>query len=300
MNGRPPAWRVWLAAVRPFAFPASFVPVFLGVATAAGEGIPVSGFLFAVTLLGVASFHAAANLLNDAADFGRGLDREVRPTSGAVVRGWITPRQAVRAALFLALAGFACGAFLTWKAGGVVAALGVAGAGLAFLYTRRGFCLKYAGLGDPVIFVAFSLLPLFGAYWVQAYAFSWQPLAWSLPAGALVVAILHANNWRDIGRDRAADCRTAAGWLGPAGSLWYYRLLVLFPYAAVALGLALPLLPGPRPEPPPSPWIALAFLSFPLAVKLAREAPDRLADLDAATARLHLSFGVLLGLGLFL
>jgi 1,4-dihydroxy-2-naphthoate octaprenyltransferase len=38
---------------------------------------------------------------------------------------------------------------------------------IALGYTRMGFCLKYAALGDISFFFAFGVLPMFGTYWVQ-------------------------------------------------------------------------------------------------------------------------------------
>ncbi len=298
---KPSGWRVWLTAVRPFAYTASVLPVFLGLAVAVAAGFPVRWGLFACTLLGVIGFHTAANLLNDAVDFKRGLDAEVLPSSGAIVRGWLTGRQVVRAArLFLAM-GLVCGAILVWQAGWVVLALGVAGALLTVFYTRTGFCLKYTGWGDPVIFLTFSLLPMLGTYWVQARAFSWLPLFWSLPAGSLAVAILHANNWRDLERDRAAGCLTVAGRLGAAGSARYYRVLLTLPYAVTALALAVRAVAGGQAVGLPY-TVALAGLSLPLALRLSRQGlePAGLARLDSATAQLHLLFGLLLVAGLLI
>lgn len=295
----PGFWKVWLTAVRPFAYTASVVPVLIGMAAAYAAGYPPRWGLFALTLLGVVSFHTAANLLNDAADFKRGLDAEILPTSGAIVRGWLTGAQVARAARLFLAAGVLCGVALLWKAGWVVLALGLAGGILTVLYTRTGFCLKYAGWGDPVIFATFSLLPLFGAYWVQARAFSWPPLLWSLPTGSLAVAILHANNWRDLARDEAAGCRTVAGRLGPAGSARYYRVLILLPYGVVSLALAMRAAAGMALAECPL-AIALTALSLPLALGLARTAsrPERLAVLDSATAQIHLLAGLLLAAGL--
>lgn len=299
MTQPPGLWKVWLTAVRPFAYTASVVPVLIGMAAAYAAGYPPRWGLFALTLLGVVSFHTVANLLNDAVDFKRGLDAEILPTSGAIVRGWLTGEQVARAARLFLVVGILCGVALVWKAGWVVLALGLAGGILTVMYTRTGFCLKYAGWGDPVIFATFSLLPLFGTYWVQARAFSWLPLLWSLPAGSLAVAILHANNWRDLERDRSAGCRTVAGRLGPAGLARYYRMLILLPYGVVALALAMRAVAGmPLAECPLA--IAGVGLSLPLAIGLARTAsqPARRAVLDSSTAQLHLLAGLLLAGGL--
>jgi len=126
---------VWLTAVRPFAYPASIVPVILGLSLAHCMGYAIQWWPFALTLIGVVSFHTAANLLNDCYDHRRGIDTEIVPTSGAVVRGWLTEGQAFRGAMVCLAIGAACGFVLVCYAGWVVLLLGLVGA-----VTARGPC----------------------------------------------------------------------------------------------------------------------------------------------------------------
>ncbi len=75
-----PSWlRIWMTAVRPFAYTGSALPVVLGAALAWHAGFPFRWERFVLTLLGVICFHTAANLLNDCFDFRRGLDNQVHP-----------------------------------------------------------------------------------------------------------------------------------------------------------------------------------------------------------------------------
>jgi 1,4-dihydroxy-2-naphthoate octaprenyltransferase len=173
------------------------------------------------------SLHSAANLLNDCYDHRRGLDTQVFPTSGGVVRGLLSERQAQRAAFVCIAVGALCGLGLVRMAGPVVLLLGAMGVALALGYTTARICFKYAGLGDLAVFLAFGMLPVFGTYWVQAQQFSWQPIIWSVPLVLVTVGILQANNWRDIESDRAKGCRTIAGMLSEDGSRVYHRSLVL-------------------------------------------------------------------------
>jgi 1,4-dihydroxy-2-naphthoate octaprenyltransferase len=301
---RPPAsaLRLWGTAVRPFAYTASVLAVLLGLALSRYAGHATHWWRFGLTLLGVACFHTAANLLNDAYDHRRGLDTEVQPTSGAVVRGWLTERQVLRAALLFLAIGVVCGLLLVWQVGWVVLLLGVLGSGFALGYTRAGVCLKYAGLGDLTVFASFGVLPVFGTYWVQARAFSWLPILWSLPLVSLTVAILHANNWRDIDSDTRKGCQTVANRLGEHGSELYYRVLVLMPFALVVLYLLLsrvPALAGLAPG-----TVLLVLPAWPLALRLLRvrrdSADGAFAMLDAKTAQHQLIVGSLLVLAFLL
>lgn len=292
---------MWFVAVRPWAYTASVTPVLLGLSLARYDGYPVRWGLFGLTLVGVLCFHTAANLLNDHFDYLRGVDREAGPGSGAVVRGWITPRQARRAALLFLLLGIGCGAALTCSAGPVVLLLGVAGTAISLGYTGPRLCLKYAGLGDLAILLAFGVLPVFGTYWVQARRFDWLPIAWSLPPAMLTVGILHANNWRDLRNDAATDCRTLAGVLGERGSAAYHSILTFGPWLLACLYFLAGTVPGLLPYSPPA--LFAVFVVLPAAVRLRmtrRESDGAVsAVLDSRTARLQFLFAATLAAAFF-
>jgi len=296
-TGRPKSLlRVWATAVRPFAYTGSVLPVVLGTVLAHHQRVPMHWGRFALALLGVVFFHTAANLLNDCFDHRRGVDTEVVPTSGAVVRGWLTERQVAVAAVVCLLCGTACGLLLVWMAGWVVLLLGAIGAILAVGYTLPGACFKYAGLGDLDVFLAFGAVPMLGAYWVQAEVFSWVPLVWSLPLVSFTVGILHANNWRDIGSDTGKGCRTFASALGMTGSGVYYRILMLAPFALVVLYWLLGWCVSAPVAAPVTVLLVLVLLPKALRLSGIRAAAEQeaFAMLDARTAQLHLMFGVLL------
>jgi len=287
---------VWWVAVRPFAYTASVFPVVLGAVLAWHSGAPFLWGRFALAMAGMLCFHTAANLFNDCFDYRRGLDVQVNPGSGAVVRGLLTSGQVQRAAWLCIGLGTFFGLALVWLAGWVVLWLGLAGMVVVLGYTRSGWCLKYVGFGDLAILVAFGLLPVLGAYWVQTERFAWQPILWALPLVAYSIGILHANNWRDIDSDAAKACRTPAVRLGYGASRAYYRILMLGPFALVIAFLV-----GAHVEvlPTAAPLSTLAvLLALPMALKLAmpdwRTQPERFAMLDARSAQLQLVFGTLL------
>lgn len=291
----------WLIAARPWSFTASVVAVLLGLAVSYHMGYAIRWFPFVLTLIGMLAFQVAANLLNDCYDHRRKLDTQVFPTSGAVVRGLITEKQAFRAALACLAVGVMCGLVLVKVAGPVVLLLGVIGAIIALTYTTARFCFKYVGLGDAAIFCAFGILPVFGTYWVQAQVFSWQPILWSVPLVLVTVGILHANNWRDIESDCAKGCVTFAGMLGEEGSRIYHQLLVLLPFALTAGFVVVRLVGRVDMVAPLS--VLVTLVALPSAVKLARVDRHHHAEvfvaLDGATAQLQLKLGLLLTVALF-
>ncbi len=291
-----PSLKKWLVAARPFAYTATATPVLLGLAISHYMGHPVRWGLFALTLLGVLCFQTAANLLNDCFDHRRGLDVTAFPTSGAVVRGWLTEKQVTRAAIVLLALGVSCGMTLFYVAGWVVLLLGFLGFIMVVGYTRPGFCLKYVGLGDLSVFLGLGVLPAFGAYWVQAQEFSWLPILWSIPVSSLTVAILHANNWRDIRTDKDKNCNTIASMLGDKGSAQYYRILVIGPFVLTVLYLLAGLISSIDAIAPVT--VLMVLFALPLCIKLIRirreSDPEAFAMLDGKTAQLQLLFGALL------
>jgi 1,4-dihydroxy-2-naphthoate octaprenyltransferase len=160
--------------------------------------------------------------------------------------------------------------------------------------------LKARALGDLAVFLNFGLLGAAGAWIVQTGSFSWLPVVWTVPMALLVIAILHANNWRDIVSDGERRVTTVAGHLGDRGSLVYYGLLIFGPVFIDLAFIGLPRIAGGPLR--PMPWtFLLVLLALPNALRLwgravRRAAPRASLDfiiLDGATAQHNLVFGLL-------
>jgi 1,4-dihydroxy-2-naphthoate octaprenyltransferase len=116
--------------------------------------------------------------------------------------------------------------------------------------------------------------------------------------GLLVAAILHGNEWRDIGEDTRAGIVTLSSRLGKEWAHYGYVTLVLGAYITLGLAVAFRLLP---------PATLVAILSLPLLAQVVRSAElgatgqaRAIAMIDLQTARLHLAFGALLVIGILL
>ncbi|HPW16790.1 MAG TPA: prenyltransferase [Candidatus Aminicenantes bacterium] len=293
----PPALEKWLVAARPWALPASAMPVVFGTALAVVVGgVRFAPLRFLWALATMMALHSAANMLSDVFDFRRGLDRDVTPVSGAIVRGWLSDRQVARGAAALFALGTASGLAVAAVSGRSLFVVGAIGLAVGVFYTA----LKSRALGDLAVFLDFGLLGAAGAWIVQTGSFSWLPVLWTVPMAMLVSAILHANNWRDIASDGARRVTTVAGLLGDRGSLAYYGLLIFGPFAVYGALIAAPrMVRGPlRPMPL---TFLLAALALPSAFRLWGRAARRAAPrspldfviLDGATASHNLVFGLL-------
>ncbi len=301
MTEQPGIVRKWITAVRPFAYTATVLPVLLGLALSYSAGYRINLINFVLTLIGMICLHTAANLINDIIDFRRGLDKNITPVSGAVVRGWLTERQVLTAALIFLVSGCVTGLYLIMVAGWPILLLGFIGLFIVLGYTRDGLCLKYAGLGDIAVFLGLGVLPVFGTYWVQAQEFSWLPVLWGPVISFFTVGILHANNWRDIESDKQNACHTIAGKLGVRGAALYYHFLLLLPFIIVAIYVGINHLLGISVGAPVS--ALLVFLALPMIIKMLKVTPDtgmEFVMLDGRTAQAQFVFGILLVAGFFI
>ena len=297
---RPGFVKTWWVAARPFALPASTMPVIFGTAMAATIGSAEIHWLrFAAAFFGMVFLHVGANLMNDAVDYKRGIDTRVNPVSGAVVRRWITPGRAMLAAFLLFAVGGALGAWLVWVVGKPILWIGLVGVAIGLLYSAGRLGLKYHALGDLAVFLDFGILGAAGAWTAQTGELSWVPAAWAVPMSLLVIGILHANNWRDIASDTAGGVKTVASLLGDRRSAHYYAFLLFAPFAIVLALIGLGWLGGLGPRMPIT--FLVTFLALPLAVRLMRRGlarrtsanPLQFLALDGATAQLNLAFGLL-------
>ena len=218
-DARPGLLKTWWIASRPFSLPASAMAVAFGTAGAAAmTGAPLRWFFFLLALAGMMVLHAAANVLNDVYDYRKGIDKEVLPVSGAVVRRYLSESEALRGAAVLFFVGAAVGIFLCWQTSWLILPIGAVGAFLGVFYSATRLALKYRALGDFCVFFSFGVLGSLGAWIVQTGEFSWIPVLWAVPQSLLVIGILHANNWRDIAGDTAGGFPTIASLLGDRGS----------------------------------------------------------------------------------
>ncbi len=292
--------KVWIQAVRTFSFTASAVPVLFGAALAAWQGPKEPAPLWwtlPVILVASILFQAATNLVSDAYDFKKGVDRPgTQGSSGVLVAGLLKQEQVHKGGILLFAIGSALGLGLVALRGWPLAALGVIGLLGGYLYTGGPKGYKYVALGDPLVGLLMGPLMVLGSYFVLTGE---MPIGkifiQSIPVALLVIAILHGNNMRDINDDAQSGFRTLAGLLGFGGAQKYYLVLIVGSYLSVIAMALVGLLPSAALI------VAVSLIPALQALKaaLSSTAPSdpRVRMLDVQSAQLHLAFGVLLTLG---
>ncbi|MFI0546243.1 MAG: prenyltransferase [Brachymonas sp.] len=231
-------WRM----TRPGFLTASAVACALGWAVAASGRWPFHGGYALWTLVLALALHAAANVLNDAADAQNGGDainqEAIAPFTGGaglIQSGQVSLAQTRAVAGWLFALVILGGVALTYWASRDLLGYGAAGALLAWGYSAPPLALMRRGVGELAVALAWVLM-VGGADCVQRGAFSPLPLVLGLSYALLMANVLLVNGLPDIKADAAVGKRTLVVRLGRSRVPLLYGVLAL---AAHALALYL-------------------------------------------------------------
>ena len=290
-QGEAPSVERLIMALRPWTFQAVLGPqlVLLAVLRSVLQ-YPLPGYtvIFALALA-LLSLQAAVNLMNSYVDFWMGIDTSATASDRTLVDGLVSITT-LRILLAICLAfwfGFFLWSLVATGFSSIVLCYAFFGTLLAVGYAAG---LKFVGLGDLTVLICFGpgLISYSSAVLVGSVPFATWVL--TIPTALYVVAILHANNVRDIQSDREGGAWTLAVHLGPIKSRRYFIILV-------ALAHILAMVAG---------WIYGCYGSFATLSVLPRsiclcirvQQPANLRDQDAETAKAMMLFSVILALGL--
>jgi len=291
----PSGARVWLLAARPATLPAAIVPVLVGTGAALHGRHEIHEHIFFPILFAALLIQIGTNFANDVFDFHRGADVERLGPTRVTQSGLVTPRQVLIATFVTFGLALLIGVYLVTIGGWPILGIGVVCLLAGLLYTGGPWPFGYHGLGDLVCFLTFGVLAVIGTAYLQRPLIDALVLWASIPVGCLVTAILVVNNLRDIDTDRRVGKNTLGVILGRTGTRIEYAMCVAVAYAVV-IGLGLTGSIGM--------WWWLPLLSVPLGVWLVRYVSRtegrRLNQALKRTGQLHLLFGVLFALALWL
>ena len=117
------------------------------------------------------------------------------------------------------------GVILLIEKGPMILAFGIAGVLLAILYSLGPVKLASIGLGETAVGIAFGVIPVTGAAWLQSGNIDQTVVIFSLPIALWVTAILLINEVPDIAADSASGKRTLPVRFGlKATSVFYFCL----------------------------------------------------------------------------
>ncbi len=288
--------RALVEVVRPFSLTASATPVAAAGALALAQH-RMSWLLFLAALVAGVLLQVGTNVTNEIYDVRKGVDSITSPRASlALLTGRVTERSAFRLALVAFALSAAIGVVLIFARGWELAVLGVVGLVGGWGYTAPPLQYKYRAAGLPLVFLLMGPLMVLGGYFVVTGEWSLTAGVVSVPIGLLVTAILHGNEWRDIGEDARAGISTLSIRAGRRVAHGLYVFLLVGAYVALAAAVAVGTLPR---------LSLLAVLSLPLFVRALRASElgamgqqRAISLIDLQTAQLHATFGALLVLGL--
>jgi 1,4-dihydroxy-2-naphthoate octaprenyltransferase len=293
-------WLFLRATRLPF-LSATIVPVLLGIAVAAANG--VFDLLSAVlTVIGASFVQLGLNVANDVFDTMQGADdANVTPTqfsggSRVIQYGLVSLRQMASIATLFYLGAGAVGLLLLALRGSTaLLVIGVVGFIVSIAYTAAPLKLVYRGLGEIAVAVGFGPLMVLGAYVVQTRGqLAWEPVLVSIPIALLVALILYVNEIPDRRGDARAGKRTLPVRFSRGAVVRGYDVAAVLAYASVVAGVMAGVLPVTT---------LLILLTIPLALRVHRgllpnyDNPYGLMAIMAVNVQLHLVAGVLLFVG---
>lgn len=227
------ARRLWLAT-RPAFLTASVLPVLVGTAWGYKVGEQFEALSFVLALLATVLVHAASNVLNDVGDDIGGTDNanaeRIFPFSGGsrfIQNGVMSAREMKSWGITLLLLALLPGALLLWIYGPQILVFGLIGVLLGVLYSVPKLQLSAHGLGESAVAIAFGVLPVVGAAWLQSGVIDSGSLLISAPVALWVACILLVNEVPDVRADAAAGKNTLVVRLGVNATRRLYAVLQL-------------------------------------------------------------------------
>lgn len=267
--------QIFSKVTRARTLPVMVMPVVIGALLAWQQGSTFSWGLFLLTLFGALAAHLGANLINDIFDFEQGTDQAaydlrlsgttVTTGSPLLLNGQLSPKVyrwlALGCFALALLCGVALAFFRPW-----VLLFAVSGFLLAFFYVAPPLRLAYIGrgLGEVDIFLSFGVLPLTGAFYVQAGTVTPVALLVSLPVGLYTMAVLYFHHFLHWRGDEKAGKVTPVVALGEHGARVIGALiLAMIAFLIMALAFARVL-----------PWYSVVAALTVLPVQLALRAAN--------------------------
>ncbi len=274
------------------------------------------------------ALQVGVNYANDYSDGIKGTDENRVGPLRLVGSGLVPAKTVKRAALLSFLIAAAAGFILSAQTSWWLLAIGAAAILAAWGYTGGPKPYGYLGLGELFVFLFFGLVATIGTVYLQIGCI--PGVAWfaAIAVGFSSVALLEANNLRDVTGDTAAGKRTLAVRFGRARGSWLYlgswMLVTLGILSTTAYGLLSPshsstdlispfyvncandLCVAPGSPFSPHPWWPLlglvGMVGLRHVIKLVRSPAEgrALLPLLGATGKAQLRTGLLFALGICL
>lgn len=219
-----------IEGARPKTLIAGAAPVFMGTAIAIKEG-SFHPLCFVMTLLFALLIQIGTNLTNDFFDYLKGIDTAQRKGPRRLTESGLLPLQVMKKVIHLPfLLALLIIPYFVSIAHWSIAYLAPLAILCGYLYTAGPYPIGYLGLGELFILLFFGEIATAGTTYLQTKEISSIALIAGLAPGFFSVAILTANNLRDIEEDRKGKKKTLPVRFGYRFGQIEYAFALLFPF----------------------------------------------------------------------
>jgi len=289
--------KVWFLETRPQFLLLSVVLAFLGVAIAWYDGYFHLGYAL-LTFLGLLLCHISVNVLNDYFDYKSGIDLETKRTpfsggSGILPTSMLKPKQVLWFGLISLLLAVPIGVYFVLARGWDLLPLLIVGAVCAVLYTPL---ITKIGFPEWAPALGMGTLPVLGAYFIQATAYTFPAVIAAIPSGILVHNLLLLNEFPDVEADGKAGRKTMPILIGKSKAWIVYTALTVLVYLWIIGWVIAGVMPL---------FTLIALLTLPFAIKAIRgsrkhDDMNQLVPAMASNVQVVLLTQLLLGIGFIL
>ncbi|RKW71353.1 1,4-dihydroxy-2-naphthoate polyprenyltransferase [Galactobacter caseinivorans] len=245
----------WIAGARLRTLPMAIAPVAVGTAAAFGLTGAFHWVLAILALLVSLLLQIGVNYANDYSDGVRGTDDD-RVGPLRLTGSRLAKPSHVKAASFICFGLAALVGLLLIFGSGVwpLLLVGVAAIFAAWGYTGGKHPYGYLGLGEVFVFLFFGLVATLGTTLTQVHQLPLTAWLGAVSTGLIAMALLMANNIRDIPTDREVGKNTLAVRLGEHAARVSYAFML-------GVAAVLPVLAAPS-----NPWLLLTLVVLALSV----------------------------------
>lgn len=289
-------WQIWWQLTRPHTLTAAFVPVLLGSALAIYE-TSIDAGLFIAMMVASLFLQIATNMFNEYYDFKRGNDTaESVGIGGAIVREGIKPHVVLNSALGLYGASILIGIYICMNSSWWLAAVGLLGMAIGYLYTGGPLPIAYTPFGEIISGFVMGMLLILISFFIQTGTVTTTSVLVAIPSLLLVGGIMLSNNIRDLDGDKEFGRKTLAILIGRPKAVKLLATMFIVSYIWVFILIVMQVV---------SPWLALVVLSAPKPINAIKGFKGKTIAYEMVpamknTAQTNTVFGLLLSIGLLI
>lgn len=289
-------WKIWWQLTRPHTLTAAFVPVLLGTALAIYE-TSINVGLFIAMMVASLFLQIATNMFNEYYDFKRGNDTaESVGIGGAIVREGIKPHVVLNSALGLYGVSILIGIYICMNSSWWLAAVGLLGMAIGYLYTGGPFPIAYTPFGEIISGFVMGMLLILISFFIQTGTVTTTSVLVAIPSLLLVGGIMLSNNIRDLDGDKEFGRKTLAILIGRPKAVKLLAGMFIVSYIWVFILIVMQIV---------SPWLALVVLSASKPINAIKGFKGKTIAYEMVpamknTAQTNTVFGLLLSIGLLM